>query len=228
MGKIIFFKYFMDKLQTAISELQSNNPEIIESALDKIGTLKPDNALELILPFLSDTNPEIRETAACNLGDINDSRSVPYLIELVRKDLEESVRSEALSSLESYREPEILKCLINEVYREKKSRRPRQIVAKQLQNYNNEQSVGVLIILLLQDEDVYVRIFAADSLLELNRNQLYQVWKQALNDESTYIREIANKAITNLHNYKNLQPLGWVEECSPLGVPEVQSNLQVD
>jgi hypothetical protein len=60
--------------------------------------------------------------------------------------------------------------------------------------------------LLLQDEDVYVRIFAADSLLELNRNRLYQVWEQALNDESTYVREIANKAITNLQNYENLKP----------------------
>lgn len=196
----------MDELQTAISELQSNNPEIIELALDKIGTLKPDNALELIIPFLDDANPEIRETAACNLGEIKDNRSIPYLIELVRNDSEESVRSEALSSLESYKQPEILKCLVDEVHREKKSRRPRQIVAKQLQNYNNEHSIDALIILLLQDEDVYVRIFAADSLLELNRNRLYEVWRQALNDESNYIREIANKAITNLQNYENLKP----------------------
>ena len=195
----------MDELQTAISELQSSNPEIRELALDKIGTLKPDNALELIIPFLSDSNPEIRETAACNLGDINDNRSVPYLIELVRTDSEESVRSEALSSLEYYKQPEILKCLVDEVHREKKSRRPRQIVAKQLQNYNNDQSIDTLIILLLEDEDVYVRIFAADSLLELNRNGLYEVWQQALNDESTYVRDIANKAITNLQNYENLK-----------------------
>lgn len=196
----------MNELQTAISDLQSNNSEIKELALDKIGTLKPDNALELIIPFLSDNNPEIRETAACNLGDINDNRSVAYLIELVRQDPEESVRSEALSALDSYQEPEILKCLVDEVHREKKSRRPRQIVAKQLKKYHSEQSVDALIILLLQDEDVYVRIFAADSLLELNRNRLYQVWEQALNDESTYIREIANKAITNLQNYENLKP----------------------
>lgn len=196
----------MDKLQTAISELKSSNPEIIELALDKIGNLKPDNALEIIVPFLRDSNPEIRETAACNLGDINDNRSIAYLIELIEKDPEESVRSEALSALDSYQEPEILKCLIDEVHQEKKSRRPRQIVAKQLKKYHSEQSVDALIILLLQDEDVYVRIFAADSLLELNRNRLYQVWEQALNDESTYVREIANKAITNLQNYENLKP----------------------
>ena len=183
----------MNELHTAISDLQSKNSEIKELALDKIGTLKPDNALELIVPFLSDKNPQIRETAACNLGDINDSRSVPYLIELVKKDPE------------SYEEPEIFNCLVDEVHREKKSRRARQIVAKQLQRYDNEQSIDALII-LLQDEDVYVRIFAADSLLELNRPRLDEIWKKALNDESTYIREIANKAITNLQNYDNLKP----------------------
>ena len=194
----------MNELQTAISELQSDNSEIKELALDKIGTLKPDNALEIIVPFLSDKSPQIRETAACNLGDINDNKCVPYLIQLVKNDLEDSVRSVALSALESYEEPEILNCLIDEVHREKKSRRPRQIVAKQLLNYDNEQSVDALII-LLEDKDVYVRIFAADSLLKLNRPRLYKVWEKALNDESTYVREIANKAITNLQNYENLQ-----------------------
>lgn len=195
----------MDKLQTAISDLENSNSDIRELALDKIGTLKPDNAFEIIVPFLSDSEPEVRGTAACNLGDIGDSRSVPYLIELARKDPVEKVRSEALSALETYRVPEILKCLIDEVDREKKSRRPRQIVAQQLQHYNNEESVDALIILLLQDDDVYVRIFAADSLLELNRPKLREVWEQALEDESTYVIEIANKALANLQNYDELQ-----------------------
>jgi HEAT repeat protein len=182
--------------------LQNSNPDIRELALDKIGTLKPHNALEIILPFLSDPNSEVRGTAACNLGDISDSRGVSHLIELFRKDPEEKVRSEALSALENYRDAEILKCLVDEVYREKKSRRPRQIVAQQLQHYNNEQSIEALITLLLEDEDVYVRIFACDSLLALNRPRLYEVWKQALEDESTYIIEIANKALQDLQNYE--------------------------
>jgi HEAT repeat protein len=114
------------------------------------------------------------------------------------------VRGEALAALENYRDPEILKCLVDEVYREKQSRRPRQVAAQQLQHYNNEQSVQALIILLLEDEDVYVRIFAADSLLALNRPRLYEVWKEALEDYSTYIIEIANKALQDLQNYEEL------------------------
>lgn len=198
----------MDELQAVKADLQNSNPDIRELALDKIGTLKPDNALEIILPFLSDSDPEVRGTAACNLGDISNSSSVPHLIELAMKDPVEKVRSEALSALENYRDTEILKCLIYEVYRDKKSRRPRQIVAQQLQHYNNEDSVDALITLLLQDDDVYVRIFAADSLFALNRPRLREVWKQALDDESTYVIEIANKALQDLQNYEKLIEVG--------------------
>lgn len=92
--------------------------------------------------------------------------------------------------------------MIDEVYRDKKSRRPRQIAAQQLQNYNNDKAVDALIILLLQDEDVYVRIFAADSLLVLNRPRLYEVWLQALEYESTYVIKIANKVIADMQKKK--------------------------
>ena len=198
----------MDELQAVLAQLENSNPNIRESALDKVGTLKPDNAFEIILPFLSEPNPELRETAACNLGEINDSRSLVHLINLAKNDPEEKVRSEALSALDNFRAPEILICLINEVYRVKKSRRPRQIVAQQLQHYDDERSVDALIILLLGDEDVYVRIFAADSLLALNRYRLLNVWQKTLNDESTYVIEIANKAIENLQNSEELLEAG--------------------
>lgn len=194
----------MDELQTAIANLQNSNPDIQQLALDKIGTLKPDNALEIILPFLSDPNPKLRVAAAFNLGDISESRAVSHLIEVSRKDPEEEVRGEALAALENYRDPEILKCLVDEVYREKQSRRPRQVAAQQLQHYNDEQSVEALIILLLEDEDVYVRIYAADSLLALNRPRLYEVWKEALEDYSTYVIGRANKALQDLQNYEDL------------------------
>ncbi|WP_127084615.1 HEAT repeat domain-containing protein [Dulcicalothrix desertica] len=194
----------MDELQIALTDLQNPNTEIKELALDKIGTLKPDNAFDIILPFLNDVDPEVRGTAACNLGYINDSKSIPYLIKLAETDSEEKVRSGALSALGNYKSDEVLRCLLNEVYREKKSRGPRQIVAKQLQNYNNSKSLDTLTFLLLEDEDVYVRIFAADSLFVLNRSGLQSVWKQALEDNCTYVTEVAEKAINNLQEiFKN-------------------------
>ncbi len=68
----------------------------------------------------------------------------------------------------------------------------------------HNRSVDALIFLVLKDDDVYVRIFAADSLFALNRHKLEPVWKQALEDESTYIIEVAEKALRNLRNYTNL------------------------
>ena len=198
----------MDELQTAIAGLQSEESDIRELALDKIGTINPNNAFEIIVPFLSDPDPEVRGTAACNLGVIGNIRSVSHLIDIAKKDPVEGVRSEALSALENYRLPEILNCLIDEVYREKKSRRPRQIVAQQLQYYDDEKSVDALIRLLLEDEDVYVRIFAADSLLALNRPRLFEVWQQAFDDESTYVIKIANKAISQLQKFNELIETG--------------------
>ena len=198
----------MDELEKTLTQLQHSNPDTRESALDKIGTLKPDNAFEIILPFLWDTNPEVRETAACNLGEIDDNRSLAHLIDLAKNDPQEKVRSEALSALDNFRTPEILMCLINEVHRVKQSRRPRQIAAQQLQYYDDERSVDALSLLLLEDDDVYVRIFAADSLLVLNRSKLLNVWQKALDDESTHVTEIANKAIKNLQNSEEFLEAG--------------------
>jgi HEAT repeat protein len=154
-----------DEMEAILKDLSNSDPELRESALDRIGVTKPDNAIELIVPFLGDSDAEVRGTAACNLGLIEDSRVIPYLIEVARRDTSEKVRAEAIVSLAEYRSPEILDCLIAEVHREKRSRRPRQEVAKQLRNYNTDDAVEALIE-LLQDDDAFVRDHAAESLLK--------------------------------------------------------------
>jgi HEAT repeat protein len=60
------------------------------------------------------------------------------------------------------------------------------------------------LIILLEDEDVFVRDDAAESLLQLNRPRLVEVWKRALKDLSDDVRNIAIKALTDL---------GYVEEA---------------
>lgn len=187
----------MDEIQASLSDLKSSNPEIRELALDTIGTLNPKGAFEIILPFLSDPDVEVRGTAACNLGDISDCRAIQPLIDVIRNEYDERVRSEALSALENYSDSRILRCLIDEANREKRSRRPRQIVARQLSNYSSEESVDALI-KLLNDNDVYVRIFAVDSLFKLNRPRLYKIWEKMLLDESNYVSDIAEQAISQL------------------------------
>jgi HEAT repeat protein len=162
----------MDPLNIALAELGHSDPDIRELALDTIGTLNPQNAFEIIAPFVSDPDPEIRETAACNLGDIQDDRSIPVLIHLAKNDPIETVRAEALQALVNYQSPEILQCLIDEINREKQSRRPRQIIARQLQHYITPQALEALAYLLLNDDDVHVRIASADSLSAIQESLL--------------------------------------------------------
>jgi HEAT repeat protein len=155
-------------------------------------------AFEALLPFLEDANAEIRGTAACNLGEIDDLRCVDHLVRIIENDVAEHVRSEALSALDGFRSNQILECLIREVHRPKISRRPRQIVAQQLRHYSDDRVLDALSTLRTADDDVYVRIFAADSLVLLNQTRLLSIWQQALNDESTYVVKIAKLAIERL------------------------------
>ncbi len=186
-----------EEIQTVLQDLESSDPDVREAALDKIGVLRPPNALDIITPFLADAHDEVRGTAACNLGLIQDDRAVPYLMEAVRHDPSEHVRAEALTSLAEYRSPAILACLIDEVHRPKRSRRPRQQVAKQLRYYDDDAAVDALV-MLLEDEDVFVRDHAAESLLQLNRPRLRATWEKALNDRSADVQEVARKALDEL------------------------------
>ena len=187
----------IDTMQQILQDLKHSSAQIREAALDKIGEMKPDRVVMLLAPFLLDCDEEVRETAACNLGFIRENAAIPYLIKTVKEDSSEKVRAEALSSLAEYRSPEILKCLIEEVQREKRSRPPRQQVAQQLRYYDAETAVDALIT-LLQDEDVFVRDHAAVSLFELNRPRLRDVWKVALKDRSQDVQMIAKKALSDL------------------------------
>ncbi len=191
-----------ENINQVIINLSSPNPDIREEALYEIGLRRPENALEIITPLLSDTNPDVRGTAAFNLGELQDQRVIPYLIHIVKDDPSETVRRDALSALDNYESPEIFLSLIEEVYRPKRSREPRQIVAKQLRKYNMNASVEALI-KLLEDDDNYVRIFAIDSLLELNRPDLRVLWDLLVHDAHPYISSVAKKARSALDNYRS-------------------------
>ncbi len=218
----------MDPLSTALAELDHSDPDIRELALDTIGTLNPQNAFEIIALFVSDPDPEIRETAACNLGDIQDDRSISVLISLAENDPIETVRAEAMQALANYQSPEILQCLIDEINRKKQSRRPRQIIARQLQHYITPQSLEVLAYLLVNDDDVNVRIASADSLLviqdsllglsQINGNlKFHTIWQRALEaeDESTYIINLANEAQTKLNSSTKAEPQ-YLDRMTPV------------
>ncbi|MDQ1161406.1 HEAT repeat protein [Chryseobacterium sp. SORGH_AS 447] len=159
--------------------------------------------MELILPFLNHHSKEVRETAVCNLGEINNEKAISYIIEKAKND-EESVRKHAFKALEEYNSPQIFKTLINEVYQEKKSRGPRQIIAEQLRNYPSRESQKALIYLILNDDDYFVFIPAIDSLYSMNDKTLLDTWKKidALYNHD-YVNSVAKRAIEDIEKVKN-------------------------
>jgi HEAT repeat protein len=130
--------------------------------------------LDELLAEADHPDPEIRSTVAYGLGEIEDVRAIEPLIRFVDRDADEKVRDEALRALDSYRDTRILECLIREVHRDKRSRPPRQVVARQLRHYPGDRTVAALAE-LVSDPDEFVRSDALESLLQL-RPDLAETW----------------------------------------------------
>ncbi|HCN51488.1 MAG TPA: hypothetical protein DIT10_20780 [Chryseobacterium sp.] len=129
----------MQHVTEILLALKSDDPEIIERALDDLGKLKYENSLGAILPFLKHHSTAVRETAVFNLGEINNEKAIPYIIESAIHD-DESVRMFALLALDHYRSGDILNVLLEEVKRPKISASPKQRAAEQLKNYPGKEA----------------------------------------------------------------------------------------
>lgn len=187
-----------DELSVLVERLHDPREDVRERSVDQITELKPDGAFDIILPLLQDASAEVRGTVASSLGELGDPRAIPLLIAASENDPNEDVREQALFSLGSFESPEIMRRLLSEISKPKDSRRPRQIVARQLAKYPNRESVDGLVE-LLSDADPYVRIFAADSLHGNNQERLRPVWSATLQDETPYVRAVAQQALSELN-----------------------------
>ena len=190
----------MQNLNEILLNLESNDTEVIERALDDLGKIKVENSLELILPFLKHDSKSVRETAVFNLGEIENEKAIPYIIEKVIND-EDSVRMFAILALDNYRSNDILKILLKEVERPKTSASPKQRVAEQLKNYPGIETQKALIYLIFNDENPYIFIPAVDSLYSMNDKALLDTWKKidALYNHD-YVNSVAKQAIRDIEN----------------------------
>jgi HEAT repeat protein len=184
------------EIKVFLTDLKSPDAATREFALDRIGELKPDDALTLIIPLLSDTDEEVRSTAAFNLGEVADPAAAPHLINLIESDNSRIVRREAIIALERFRSPEIQACMVAEAGRADQLNAAKHSIAQQLAGYDSGSSVDALV-LLLKDRDVNTRELAAESLYKLNRPSLESTWRKALTDQSDIVRRIARKGLAD-------------------------------
>ncbi|MDR6920039.1 HEAT repeat domain-containing protein [Chryseobacterium sp. 2987] len=190
----------MQDLNEILLNLKSNDSEVIEKALDDLAQSGYENSLELILPFLRHHSKEVRETAVFNLGEIKDEKAITYIIDTAKNE-EESVRMFAILALDNYRSDAILKVLLEEVKRPKVSASPKQRAAEQLKNYPCKEAQEALIFLILNDENPYIFIPAADSLYSMNDKDLLDLWKKIdTSYNHDYVNSVARKAIEDIEN----------------------------
>lgn len=189
----------MDALEQIRHNLFSTDAEVVEKALDDLGTLNPPGAFELMLPFLQDENPEIRGSAACNLGDIKDEKSIRPLLNTVQNDADKEVRSHAIMALENYHSLEILAILLEQINNEDNTNGARIFIADQLINYEGEAVIQGLIELSAPERGTHVRIAAIDALYTKNDPELKGYWEMLREHEThPYLQEVAELALVEL------------------------------
>lgn len=190
----------MQDVSEILLALKSDDPEIIERALDDLGKLKYEDSLGVILPFLKHHSTAVRETAVFNLGEINNEKAIPYIIESAIHE-DESVRMFALLALDHYRSGDILNVLLEEVKRPKISASPKQRAAEQLKNYPGKEAQEALIYLIFNDENPYIFIPAVDSLYSMNDTSLLDTWKEIDSIYNhDYVNSVARQAIRDIEN----------------------------
>ena len=144
------FDTFEEKIQ---ENLQSTDWKKRAAAIHEVALLNLWNALDILLPFLYDPNPNVRSAVAVDLEIIHDIRVVPHLIKFAQQETEIEPLRAVYGTLRSYIVPAVGDFLLSEAQKQHDVQSVRIEIARQLRNYDTEQSVDVLVA-LLDDEDV--------------------------------------------------------------------------
>ncbi|MGK3997433.1 HEAT repeat domain-containing protein [Sorangium sp. So ce1024] len=189
-------------LETVLAGLKSPEPRERRLSARRFGALPLSDPFGTLSPLLDDSDPDVRLAALDALEDVLDERASVILLHMAANDSSQDVREASLQELKKYRSEQIFRFLLSEVSRPQRSRRPRQIIAEQLKNYDSEESVDALL-KLTQDADVYVQERAIESLFHLNRPRLRDFWRSTmLNWKGTHWGELARNALRNLQSAK--------------------------
>lgn len=174
------------------------NKENIESTITFIEDLvdnKSSNAFEALIQYVDSEHEELREMVAVNLADFRSDKAFPYLLNYIKHDPSNRVRTEALESLVQFKGYATYKILLEEIENAPENRRPYQIVATALGDYPTTESIDILYKLLEESTDYAVWIFAVDSLAKVNNYYMDTIWKSLLNHPHSYVQDVATRIL---------------------------------
>ncbi len=112
-------------------------------AADSLGKIGAKKAVSHLITLLSDESARVRESTATALGQIGDESAVEPLIKLL-KDGDDRVAEKAADVLLSIecKSFELLDSIVNAFYAGKDYKRAKEILEKQINNYENVQEYG--------------------------------------------------------------------------------------
>lgn len=196
-------------------DLQSADPEVRETSLDRLGVCFGDHT-NLIAASLNDPAPGVRSSAAANLGGLRQPSAWPHLVRSVREEHSDEVRRHIVLALEGYSHQAILDVLLEVLGQRERDYRIRLNAVRQLWKYDPTVVVSNLQAVVMSDDHPLVRLHAADSLELIDELLPFEpsrqaLWLQLNEDENIGISSIATAA---LHHTTNPPPGDLVDLLS--------------
>lgn len=147
---------------------QNQNISVRESAAFALGSVGNKEAVEPLIQALNDSNPNLRAEAAVDLGDIGDKLAVEPLIRAL-KDENSTVRNYAAQGLRGINDSRAVEPLIQALTDNDSG--VRGSAASALGILNDVRATGPLNKLLKEDNDYFVKEFAAYALEEIKNRR---------------------------------------------------------
>jgi len=158
---------------TMLRALQSENRRVREYAAQSLGQLKCTSAADVLIKCLKDNNWNVRAAAAKALGQIGDDAAVRPLLEVLRTE-------------EKY---------TRDIWRVRKN------AVTALSQINGRKAVEYLIA-ALQDQDPFIRAYAAYALGHTKSKKAVKALKVLLEDKNANVRKCASDALYKLTGKK--------------------------
>jgi len=179
--------------------LRSEDPDIRETALDRLGSLSGDYTAS-IAERLADPDARVRAAAAVNLGAVRLPAAWPHLVQAARSEASDEVTQLIVLSLGGYQDSSILDLLLDLTTQHERDYRIRMQVVIQLWKYVQDVAFSKLSATVLSDEHALVRLHAADSmelLDELEPRDLarQRLWTRLAEDDDPAVAAIAQTAL---------------------------------
>jgi HEAT repeat protein len=158
-----------------------------------------------LIEALKDEDAEVRRVAVWALGDIEDTRAVPALMQVLTSDSDSDVRSKAAWALGKIEDARAIQAL--EQALEDENADVRRQAARALGEIEDVAAVGALNQALVNDAVAGVRRMAAWALGEIESGESTDALAQALDDEDDDVRRTAAWALGELEDPKAVEPL---------------------